>query len=176
MADNRTTDPTGDSQVRDWDLYAILAVTHGLPSLWDDYAALLEFLTGRSGLTPMLAIAAKIESETWLLELHPQLGQISSPVGGWPDEDAMDAWADQQRARYGATLPIRPIPADRRDTRDPAQVAIDTAFDITGDDAPDKVWVADPSDPADTDRVIGDILRRDDQRNRETNDPRDDQD
>ncbi|MGW7534711.1 hypothetical protein [Amycolatopsis sp. NPDC054798] len=104
-----------NADVRVFDLYSILAVTHGLPSTARQYQDLIGHLIGQPAPSPtMAAIAYDERCREALFEQHPRLRSIPpKPVFGEADTAAMDAWAADQANRLGADrLPVRRIPAE----------------------------------------------------------------
>lgn len=98
---------------RDFDLYSILAISHGLPSDWETYRAIAEFLTGHPMPGPAHALGIRDICGPWLIEQHPALGDVP-PYPHFDTEQEMDDWAEQQAHHIGAhTLPVLPLPADR---------------------------------------------------------------
>jgi hypothetical protein len=131
--------------VRDFDVADILAVTHGLPVELDPYIAILAFLNER----PASVLESRSEATAWIFELHPRLQEFTAPGvagnqrGEYTDDDlaVWDAWAAQVKARVGDTLPLQPIPRERRDPRSLLERVLDTGVD------PAKVWLLDPNRP-----------------------------
>ncbi len=100
---------------KEFDLYSILAVTHGLPSNALQYRQILAHVVGREmpG-AEMAALTAGPACKEWLREQHPRLNEIPAPPDFHGDERAMDAWAAEQAVRIGADrLPVLPIPVHR---------------------------------------------------------------
>jgi hypothetical protein len=129
-------------QVRDLDLYTVLAITHHLPSAGGPYRDALEYLSGVSLPGPSHALGVVEPCAQWLFEEHPRLREVPAVPDFAGDEAAMDAWADEQKARLGVTeLPVRPLPEDRRG-------AIPDYMERLLDHVdPAKVYVADPTKP-----------------------------
>ncbi|WP_037360138.1 hypothetical protein [Amycolatopsis orientalis] len=131
------------NEVRVFDLYSILAVTHGLPSTPQQYREIVGFLVGRPmGGAGMTAIAYGQQCKAWLFEQHPQLRTVPArPDFADDDEAAMDAWAAEQAKRLGADrLPVRRIPAEAA-PGDPYTEFVNHAPD------PWKVYNVDPDAP-----------------------------
>ncbi|MFI5605931.1 hypothetical protein [Amycolatopsis sp. NPDC051903] len=131
------------NEVRVFDLYSILAVTHGLPSTPQQYREIVGFLIGRTAPSAgMTAIAYGQQCKAWLFEQHPQLRTVPArPDFAEDDEAAMDAWAAQQAKRLGADrLPVRRIP-DEIAPGDPLTEFADRTPD------PWKVYNVDPDAP-----------------------------
>lgn len=131
---------------REFDLYDILAVTHGLPADWPHYRAILEYISGAAVPEPVRCIGVKPACEEWLFEQHPQLREVP-PVPRSLRTDAatdaaMDAWAEEQRTRLGMTmLPVRPLPPDRADFGSPLEQILDAAESVG---KLDTVFIQDP--------------------------------
>ncbi|MFI6029464.1 hypothetical protein [Amycolatopsis magusensis] len=125
---------TSHSEARTFDLYSILAVTHGLPIKGAPYRAILEFLSGLALTGPSHAHGIAPRCARELREQHPQLDDVPPVPDFHGDEAAMDAWAAEQAKRIGADhLPVRPLPRDEEfppyiqrllDVADPAKVYI----------------------------------------------------
>jgi hypothetical protein len=125
-------------QVRKFDLYAILAITHHLPSEARQFQEILEYVSGVPIPAPSHALGVVEPCAAWLIEQHPQLRDVPA-VPDFADEAAMDAWADEQKARIGVTeLPVRPLPDERRRAL-PAY--LERVLDHVD---PAKVYVTDP--------------------------------
>lgn len=96
-------------------LYDVLAVTHGLPCLGSDYRAILEYLSGEPIPAPSHGLRVRDECRTWLLEQHPERGDVPERPDFRDDEAAMDTWCDEQVLRVGTpTMTLSPLPLDRR--------------------------------------------------------------
>jgi hypothetical protein len=122
--------------VKDFDLGDVLSITTGrlvsrrhIDGVYD----ILNYMTGDSLFTHQLP-RAQDECRPWLLRQHPDLAEV--------DADGVNAetwrgWLDAQVARYGATRPVAPIPADDHARRDPIQEAIEMV-------GPERVIAIDP--------------------------------
>lgn len=130
-------------RTRDFDTADILAFTHRMPIKLDPYIAVLAYLNER----PASVLDSRENAAAWILELHPQLKDVTAPnirsneEGICTDDQlaAWDAWADGVKAKIGAKLPLQPIPTDHRDQRSLVEQVLDTGVD------PKKVWLTDPS-------------------------------
>lgn len=104
-------------QARKFDLYTILAITHGLPSVPGPYREILEFMTEVPVPAPSHAIGLVPVCRDALFAQHPQLRQVPAKPDFRGSEAAMDAWADEQKKRLGVTeLPVTPLPPQRQRT------------------------------------------------------------
>ncbi|MEU3765271.1 hypothetical protein AB0E55_09460 [Amycolatopsis keratiniphila] len=130
------------SGAKEFDLYSILAVTHGLPANAVQYRQILAHIVGRE--MPgagMAALTVGPACKEWLREQHPQLAQIPTPPDFHGDERAMDAWAAEQAARLGTDrLPVLPLPEHRR----PGTGMGDFVNQVAN---PAKVVIVDPTQP-----------------------------
>jgi hypothetical protein len=127
---------------RQFDVYDVLAVTHRLPATGSQFQGILEYVSGQSLPGPSHALGVREPSAEWLFEQHPQLRDVPPLPDFHDDERAMDEWADQQKARLGATeLTVRPLPADRQEQIKPR---VERLLDHA---EPAKVWVADAAKP-----------------------------
>lgn len=130
-----------DNVSRQFDLYAILAMTHRLPCSINDHLELQQHILQRPPSTGMWAQ----ECKDWLLEQHPQLHQVPPIPDFHDDEAAMDKWADQQKALLGTiNLLVTPLPPDRRPGATPGDLMTEVLAKT-----PDasKVWSADLDKP-----------------------------
>lgn len=128
--------------VRVFDLYSILAVTHGLPSTPQQYRDIVGFLIGLPmGGAGMTALVYGPACRAWLFEQHPQLRTVPArPDFAEDDTAGMDAWAAEQAKRLGADrLPVQ---------RPPAATPGDPFTDfINKTPDPWKVYLVDPDAP-----------------------------
>lgn len=114
-----TDQPAPTAAGREFDLGDILsATTERLvsPRHVDGLYDLLGYMTGESLFTHQLPRANR-ECAPVLLAQHPQLAAVVVPEWKFGDGDdpkaIVYAWLDEQKAVYGATLPVRPLdPAD----------------------------------------------------------------
>ncbi|MBK1785147.1 hypothetical protein [Prauserella cavernicola] len=114
------TDQHDADEARTFSLYMVLAVTHGLPSYGSHYRDILEFMSGETLPSPSSSLGVTEPCREWLHEQHPRLRDVPPRPDFGDDEQAMDAWAAEQATRLGTThLPVRPLPADRRDFTTP---------------------------------------------------------
>ena len=98
------------SESKTFDLYAVLAVTHRLPSDLDQFVEIIGFLAGGPVNTLAWAHVREVGAR-WLFHQHPQLLTIPPAPDFDGDEAAMDAWADTRKQALGAELTINPVPA-----------------------------------------------------------------
>jgi hypothetical protein len=131
------------SQPRQFEVYTVLSVTHGLPSGLDPYLDILTHLTGQP-MDVVTAIRAVTVSRPWLLEQHPRLADFVKPERfeherfTKDDYPAMDAWAAHVADQLGAqTLPVQPLPPGEWTRQTPIEEVLDHAD-------PAKVIVVDP--------------------------------
>lgn len=129
-------------QFKQVDLYTVLSITHRLPSAFKPHRDALEYLSGVSIPTPYHLLGVVESCAQWLFEQHPQLRDVPALPDFAGDETAMDAWANEQKARLGVTgLPVRPMPEDRRSSiPDHLERLLDHVD-------PAKVYVVDPDKP-----------------------------
>lgn len=128
------------TEERKFDVYDVLAVTHHLPSTGSQFRGILEHISGQTLLGPTNALGVQEPCARWLIEQHPQLNTVPAPPEFNGDERAMDAWADQQKARLGTNeLPVKPLPEDRRAQIEP------TKERLLGHVDPAKTYVANPA-------------------------------
>jgi hypothetical protein len=127
---------------REFGLDIVLAVTHGLPSLAEDYRVLLEYLSGLSLSAPTGVVGVAESCQEWVLEQHPRLREVPPRPDFHGDARAMDAWAAEQAVRLGAErLVLRPLPVERRDF----PPVLDRVLDVVESSGPlSKVFVRDP--------------------------------
>lgn len=128
-----------NTNAKNLDLYSILAITHHLPIHLTPYLAILEFMTGEK-LSAIEWPRAHAECADWLLEQYPQLRDVVMPDFAEGDEAAMDAWADEQKAKFGSTLPVLPLPPGRRAQMSVIDELVNLGVDLN------KVYVVDPND------------------------------
>lgn len=97
---------------------AVISITDGhLVAPIGDVHALLDHMTGEPLMTHQLPRASR-ESEGSLREQHPELAAVSVP----PDTDSwekVDAFLAPLRARFGATVPVHPLPPGDHTRIDP---------------------------------------------------------
>jgi len=105
----------------------VLSITTGhlvSPRHIDGIYDILNFMTGDSLFTCQL-LRAFDECKPHLLEQHPQLNDVDAS-GVTPEN--WQEWLDQQVARYGENLTVRPIPEGRHEFRNP----LDEAAEMMG--------------------------------------------
>ncbi len=110
----------------------VLSVTTGhlvSPRHMDGIYDILNFMTGDNLFTHQLPRASD-ECKPHLLEQHPQLNDVDA--SGVTSEN-WQKWLDQQVARFGEKLSVRPIPEGRHEFRNP----LDEATEMMG--STDKV-------------------------------------
>lgn len=128
---------------REFGVYTVLSVTHGLPIELDPYLDILTHITGQK-MDVVTAIRARQVSAPWLLEQHPRLSEFVKPERfshgrfSTVDYPAMDAWAKEVAAALGReTLPVQPLPPGEWTRRPLVEEVLDHA-------PPEKVFVIDP--------------------------------
>lgn len=101
---------------KEFDLYSILAVTHGLPSTPQQYRQIVAHIVGEE--VPGVVVTSMTLGPTckeWLREQHSELARIPPPPDFHGDDHAMDAWAAEQARRIGTDrLSVLPLPGHRR--------------------------------------------------------------
>ncbi|WP_018686341.1 hypothetical protein [Actinokineospora enzanensis] len=126
---------------RSFDLYAVLSVTHRLPSKWSMHQAILEFITGTQIESPVGVLPARPACREWILGQHPQLRGIPRrPDFADDDYAGMDAWADALKRQYGAELEIAAMPVGH--WQQPSLMEIVLLYKD-----PNRVHVVDPDRP-----------------------------
>lgn len=119
---------------RDFHLGDILTITHGRllsPTKMEGVYRILSFVVGDDVYTHQIPRVVR-ECKPWLLRQHPQLGSpevdfevaklglmLETPSGSPDPETLVRGWLLGMVARYGATLPVEPIPMDDHDRIDP---------------------------------------------------------
>lgn len=95
-------------QRRDFDLGDILSCTTGLlvsPRKIEGVYDILNFMTGDNLFTHQLPRACR-ECAPVLLRQHPQLAEVTEASAAGVTDWA--AWLDEQKTRFGDTLPVEP--------------------------------------------------------------------
>jgi hypothetical protein len=92
---------------RSFPLGDVLSALTGVRLSWT-FPDLLTYMTGDSLMVHQTARAVD-ECRPALLAQHPQLADVEAPEG-FPDEAAALRWLSEQADRYGAELPVEPLP------------------------------------------------------------------
>lgn len=84
----------------------------GMEGVYD----ILNYMTGDNLYTHQLPRACD-ECKPWVLRQHPQLANLQTPT--FDGSESVWRWLEAQEARFGASLPVEPIPADDHAQIDP---------------------------------------------------------
>jgi hypothetical protein len=130
------------TEAREFDLTAVLAMTHGYPILLEPYLEIMAYLNQR----PASTVDSRTIPAAWIFHLHPVLRRFTAPdvSGVEPTERDLavwDAWAADVQIQVGARLALSPIPPDVRDQRSLVELLLDRGADLN------KIWLIDPSKP-----------------------------
>jgi hypothetical protein len=99
---------------RTFRLDVVLAVTHHLPSSFNDYQEILEFISGAPVPGPSHSLGVDAACAQWLFEQHPRLREIPQ-CPQFNDETALLAWVAERAAQIGAAeLLVSPMPDEQR--------------------------------------------------------------
>lgn len=98
----------------------VLSITTGFlvsPRLMSGVYDILNYMTGDNLFTHQLSRASR-ECAPWLFRQHPQLSGVKVPEKFNGKED-VERWLAEQVKIYGEQIPVKPIPMDDHDRKDP---------------------------------------------------------
>lgn len=103
---------------RDFPIGAVITITDGrMVCPIGEVYGILDWMTGESLMTHQLPRASR-ECEPFLRAQHPDLAEVRVPDGTDSWEKA-EAFLEPLRARFGATVPVAPLPVEEHTSIDP---------------------------------------------------------